>query len=191
MEDQIKQAVDILKEAHDKIAEVMTDPNLAIRRTGLLLTLKKNADMMTMHTSGESPLREDRPTGQPLRKFFGKVVSSKSADETTKPVAPKATEPLKFNSAEEVAKDEFKKKVKGLYEVFAGTDNDVLLDTYSDVELRGVAKLAKLPVTEKNPKKIDASYIDIIKDAINKLSADGKGNAGQEPGAGSNTGDGK
>lgn len=72
---------------------------------------------------------------------------------------------------------ELNDKVQVLYPMFKDIANKDILDTYSDIEIRGVAKKAGLPVTENSPKKIDGNFLNVIKEAIvkkAKLDAAGK-----------------
>lgn len=76
--------------------------------------------------------------------------------------------PKVFQTQEEVEADELRTSAKKLYETFVATEPDALLDKNSEIEIRAVAKMAGLPVTETNPKKIDTKYIGVIKEAIQK-----------------------
>jgi hypothetical protein len=55
-----------------------------------------------------------------------------------------------------------------LYELFPTTDNKDILETYTDPQIREVARKAGLPVTPKTPVKIDKKFLDQIKTAIKK-----------------------
>jgi hypothetical protein len=55
-----------------------------------------------------------------------------------------------------------------LYTEFSATANKEILELYSEPEVREVARMAGLPVTENSPPKIDKKFLDQIKAAINK-----------------------
>jgi hypothetical protein len=69
-------------------------------------------------------------------------------------------------TSKEVAAAELKTTLDALYPKFNSIDTPQLLDSYSDLELRGIAKMAGMQVTESKPKKIDARYVERIKEAI-------------------------
>lgn len=71
-------------------------------------------------------------------------------------------------TAEENAAEELKAAVDQLEPFFMEIENDKLIDEQPDLVLRGIAKRAGLPVTEDNPKKVDAKYVASIKAAIKK-----------------------
>lgn len=55
-----------------------------------------------------------------------------------------------------------------LYTLFLTIDNKDLLETYTDPQIREVARKAGLPVTDKTPPKIEKKFLDQIKTAIKK-----------------------
>ena len=66
----------------------------------------------------------------------------------------------------------FKEKIQSIYDSFLTRENTDLLDSLQDIEIRGVAKLARVPNFEKVA--IDGKLIDNIKKAItakNELEA--------------------
>lgn len=66
----------------------------------------------------------------------------------------------------------FKEKIQSVYDSFLTRENTDLLDSLQDIEIRGVAKLARVPNFEKVA--IDGKLIDNIKKAItakNELEA--------------------
>lgn len=58
----------------------------------------------------------------------------------------------------------FKEKIQSIYDSFLTRENTDLLDSLQDIEIRGVAKLARVPNFEKVA--IDGKLIDNIKKAI-------------------------
>lgn len=64
--------------------------------------------------------------------------------------------------------DEPGKKIDALYSEFTTIENKEILEVYSDPEIREVALMAGLPVTAKTPAKIDAKFLNQIKNAIKK-----------------------
>lgn len=59
---------------------------------------------------------------------------------------------------------------KDLYDLFLTTDNKDIIETYTDPQIREVARKAGLPVTDKSPAKIDGKFLNQIKNAIKKQS---------------------
>lgn len=98
--------------------------------------------------------------------------AGKSADDQTDEHGPLTNESLKkvtsIASDQELADQETLKNINELYEIFPDMQNKDILETYPDIEIRGVARKAGLLVTETEPRKISIQYITSIKSAIKR-----------------------
>ena len=68
----------------------------------------------------------------------------------------------------EIAAEELKAEAEKLYPHFVGMEVSTILDSYSEQVIKFVAKMVNIPVGENLPKKVDAKFINTIKEAINK-----------------------
>ena len=71
----------------------------------------------------------------------------------------------------EIELKELRMKVEELWPKFLDTEADHILDSLTEMEIRGVAKHAGLPVTEFEPKKVTTEFVQQIKEALQKSIA--------------------
>lgn len=98
---------------------------------------------------------------EPLTKMIGRDINVKAK-----------TGKLELKPLEVDEIEVFKEKIQLVYDSFLTRENTDLLDSLQDIEIRGVAKLARVPNFEKVA--IDGKLIDNIKKAItakNELEA--------------------
>lgn len=169
-EQEARLIISVLDKAHAQISAI-DNTEMDARKYAILNDLKKHSNALRLEVGEDIPTSELQPKskaiGGPLKKMFGKDIvrpAVKKGVEETKP----AVTPPKIKTAEETALEELRKEVDSLYGRFLETPNDQLIDRESDIAIRGVAKMAGLPVTDKSPKNINSKFIDSIKEAITK-----------------------
>lgn len=168
MKQQIEETVKILKDAHAKISTTMVDHNLSPLRGKLLTNLQQQINQLAMQV-GADVVQAVHETAKPLRKIFGKDIEHvKKADTPVTDVdhLPNERTLPNIKTSKELAGAELKATVEELYPKFLQIETDAIVDTYSDMEIRGVAKVSGLPVTETTPKNADAKFVEQIKAAI-------------------------
>lgn len=151
----------ILDEAAQKIAAI-DNPEIAALKTKILMDLKRHSNSMKQNIGVDISQGTHVVAPAPLRKMFGRVLGE--AKQTPTNVSPEA--PFSESSFE-VAEKELAARVEYLYPKFTSTPADQIIDSFTDIEIRGIAKKAGLPVTEDEPKKITAKFIDQVIAAIN------------------------
>lgn len=187
----LKNAISILKKAHDEISKLPADDTFQMVKSKILTNLEQHINTMSIQTGDKTLTPAGQGIHRPLRKIFGKEIHStagaNTAGNNTNPISnqtdflTKDTPAPNVKTALQLAAEELKEKVTELYPKFLEIETEAIIDTYSDLEIRGVAKEAGLPVTETNPKNADAKFVQQIKDAIkkkNELIA--KGNPSKE-----------
>lgn len=177
-EKEAKIIIDVLQKAHAQISAI-DNSEMDARKYAILNDLNKHANVLRLELGEDIPTSELQPkskaVGAPLTKLFGKEVKPKKVEVQVEETTEEKTETtvtananVQLKTAEDVQIEELKKEIDELYPRFVETETDTLLDRESDIVLRGVAKRAGLPVTEKNPKNITAKYVELIKTAIKK-----------------------
>lgn len=128
------------------------------------MDLARHANALKMQLGQDVDTGTTRVESQPLTRMFGR-------DITVKPrVVADVNKPF-HESSFEVEGKELQIKVDEVYPKFLITESDHLIDSLTELEIRGVAKKAGLPVTDTEPKTINTGFIDEIKEAIRlKLS---------------------
>ena len=79
-----------------------------------------------------------------------------------------ANNPGVVKSQQEQVAEELQAKVSTLYPQFISIETKDIVATYSDLEIRGIGKMAGLPVTETSPAKADAKFVNQVKAAIQR-----------------------
>lgn len=188
---QLQQTVDVLKSAYSSIDKIITDPNIRFLKSKLLGAIQREANALAMQI-GVSAISTEEQTGvahKPLKTFFGRPITSGVKGSYARS---EKQEVVKTLTADEIASAELKAAAEILYPQFSSIESDTIVDTYSDIEIRAVAKMADLPVTETNPKVINVEYVDKIKEAIaqkNLPEINDNGNVGEVITAAINTTD--
>jgi hypothetical protein len=162
---------------HDEIGKQLTDEDVENIKVRLQSQLKTSTNYLQTLVSGGT-VGEERTKREPLRKLFGKSISEYSA-RTARPTLEKTAEiaevstssaPVVSKTPEEIQlekeAEELQKSLDELYPKFNEIDTAGILDTYSEIEIRLVAKRAGLPVTETTPEKVDAKFVEQVKKAI-------------------------
>jgi len=157
------QIVTILDEAYAKIDKI-NNPAMHWLKSKILMDIKRHSNALKMQLGVDVPNENKKIHAEPITKLFGKEI-------TGKPSSPQDVNKPFNDSSFDVEQKELRIKVDELYPRFLITSSDHLMDSLSDIEIRGVAKKAGLPVTETNPKTINTGYIDQIKEAIQKQIA--------------------
>jgi len=158
---EVTTTVELLTTTKQAVEETLTDPRTTQLKVRVVENLRQQINFLSMRVGLPGVQENKAPKPEPITKMFGKDVSSVTKQE------PAAT-PVKIDTPDEVAANELKLKVDQLYPDFVNIETDAILDTYAEIEIRGVAKRAGLPVTETHPTKIDAAFVNQVKEAISK-----------------------
>ena len=169
----IQKAIDALKDNLAAVGSYLSDPAILGIRTRIENSINQDIGYLSALIGAEtdqSSVSGNSTIGGPLTKIMGKVIpgianlAAAPQDDAEKKNAIKADQ----NQAQQNAAEELKATIERLLPEFPGLENEAILDTYSDLEIRGIAKKVGLPVTETNPAKIDSKFIDTVKAAIKK-----------------------
>ena len=174
---QLQQTVDVLKSTYSSIDKIITDPNIRFLKSKLLGAIQRETNALAMQI-GVSAITTEEQTGtvhKPLQTFFGKPITSGVKGSYARSEKQEAVKTL---TADEIAAAELKAAAAIIYPQFTSIESETIVDTYSDLEIRAVAKMADLPVTETNPKVINVEYVDKIKEAIVQKNLPEGGNGG-------------
>lgn len=163
MQNVLSSAANLVSKTINEITELLSEPAYFAVLSRLKSNLKKEQSFLEAQ-AGTPSINTDIADGPAtVTKMFGKTIG-----------APKRVYQQEVNDVDRnevagnVATQELKEKVLIVYPEFSKMSNDEILDSLSDLEIRGVAIRADLPVTETSPKKIDHKFIETIKDAIAK-----------------------
>ena len=154
------QIISILEEANQKITQII-NPEIAFLKGKIQGDIMRHANALRLQSGQHITGVETPAAPKPLTKMFGR-------DVTPKPRVVKDVNKPFLEGPNEVEEKELKLKVDELYPKFLITEADHLIDSLTDIEIRGVAKKAGIPVTETEPAKIDSKFITQIKTAIKK-----------------------
>lgn len=161
---QLNEAADILSKATAEIETIISHPSLINVRARVLGDILKSKNLLSAMAKGEAGAEQPTEPGQPVRFMLGKAIKSA----TTFSPQDFASDEIKQEAAKDHEGEELNATVQKLYPEFSNMESDVILDSLSDLEIRGIAKKSGLPVTENFPKKLDTQFIDQIKEAIAK-----------------------
>lgn len=166
-EQEAKLIISVLQKAHAQISAI-DNTEMDARKYAILNDLKKHENALRLETGEDISTNELQPKssaiGGPLTKIFGREIPKK---QDAKPAEETIQKPA-IKTDEQIALEELRQEVDNLFTRFVATPTEDLLDRESDIALRGVAKKAGLPVTETSPKKVDAKFVEKIKEAITK-----------------------
>lgn len=149
----IAEAIRILTEAQDQAAAILLEAKAPEFRLSVINGIGRIVKPMAF-TIGDTPV--SIISDKPLTHVIGIPVSVSKQP----PAAPVVYSP----SEKERIKEEFKK----IYESFPSRKVEDIEKELTDIEIRGVAKMAGLPVTTTEPEKITPEFILEIKAAIEK-----------------------
>jgi hypothetical protein len=140
---------DLFDDTIEQAKTILTDSRYSLHRATVINHLTRLK--YRFHSVGSG-------NGKPTRTQFGPIVPRKAEDSEVK--APSV-----------IAGEELAQEVNAIYDGFSERENDELLDSLTDLQIRGVAKKAGLEVTQTKPEHITSAYIDQIKAAIVKKAA--------------------
>jgi hypothetical protein len=169
---EVEAAVAVLRKSYTDIDGILKDSNLIHLKNKLLREIDRQITIISIQNGFEYEAKYSEPAaGEPLRKIMGRVIEHKGTPAekqllSSKPVQAKVIQ----QTAQEVEAQEFKEKATELYAKFPTIENEAILDQFDEMIIRGIGKLAGLPVTENHPKKVDVKFLNEIKEAIKKKS---------------------
>lgn len=166
---------DALTEAYDKI-DAIQDKSVEHLKRRLQTNLRRDINQLKTVTGVTDfvPATVNLRKPRSLTSMFGYDVTPKRSEKTVKRLGkfPK-TEMTRREFKEESLKttiehegEDLNRKANQLYDRFLEIKTDGIRDAFGDEEIRAVAKLADLPVTDKTV--VDTKFIDQVKDAIKK-----------------------
>ena len=163
LKDAVKEVIDRLSATREEVIEILNF------REGTPLK-KRITDSLTQQINSLSvrigqDVKKDHATkfGR-VTKMLGKTISEESKPEADQP----DTSEILKKQADEIAAEELNDRINEVYPVFNTLANDEILDSHDEYVIRGIAIRAGLPVTENFPEKVDSSFIDSVKEAIQK-----------------------
>lgn len=157
----IQEAIEVLKEAREKTSKLLTfNPALKVRTDNALDTLVNGLSHTIQGNVTHAGTVQDF---SPITHIFGQKVAN-----TTEAVIPVKIE-LKNEDVEQL-----RVRAKAAHATFLGRDNKELMDSLTDMEIRAVAVISGVEVSETEPKRITAPFIDKIKAAIIQKQAEDK-----------------
>jgi hypothetical protein len=151
----IEKAIEALQEARVKVSGLLSvNPALQVRSNNALDSLIGGLS----HTiQGNLPRAVPANDMGPITHVFGQKVEREVKPTTPAKVAVKSADV-----------DELRTRITDAYPTFRDRDNKSLIESLTDMEMRGIAKMAGLEVTETEPKKISGAFVDKIKAAMTK-----------------------
>lgn len=140
--------IDLLDKTREEVEQLLSAKEHTLFKTRVVSDLKKQCNFLRARSG--MPLLGD------TRKRFGPIpLEEKPAEESVQLPSTKALEA-----------EELQKEVNAVYEGFVERENDDILDSVSDLVIRGVAKKAGMQVSQTEPEKLNAAFVDQIKEAI-------------------------
>jgi hypothetical protein len=179
---------DIIKDAHERITNLELSHDFSMSKTRVLMSLQRHANELT--TQGQAAYISDTKDfdfNAPISSILGKtppkplniLPSVPFYDPNIQELEPDVnkgttTSPalsLKLNKTpSDVARDELKLTLDENIDSFPTRETDDILNSFSDIEIRGFAKRAGLPVTESTPKNASTvTFVNNIKENLKKI----------------------
>jgi hypothetical protein len=151
----IQKAIETLQGARGTVSALLSEtPALQVRSNNVLDTLANGLGFtIGLMPTGEQQVFEIEPLTHFLK---GSYPAGQAA---AYPPAPAV------NVTNEDVTD-LRKRAEEAYRTFCERDHTAIMESLTGMEIRAVAKLAGLEVSEEEPKKIDGAFIDKIKSAI-------------------------
>jgi hypothetical protein len=163
------QIIDVLTQAKESINKG-ENPQLSALRNRIALDLNRHINFLLaqsgqdFETQAQATASQIKEEPKPLTHMFGQPII---IDPQPRQLSTDYTKVMReVPEAKEVAAAELQEIVDRLYPQFRDIETPALLDTYSEMDIRAVAMKAGMNVTETKPKKVDARFVDRIKDAI-------------------------
>ena len=163
----IKTAISALEVCHEDISVALASSDIQPIRARILKDLSRNIQYLQMQVGELNDVPVPTIDSEPITKMFGQEIV---VDANASKAAPD-NQPMKVKhivGPNEVEVEELLQKVEELYPKFRFIEDDAILDSYSELEIRSIAKRAGLPVTETEPKTINTAFIKEIKDAMDE-----------------------
>lgn len=145
--------VNALTEARTKILSI-DNPDFFMVKTPIINKLANMINTVRNRQMGLEPIFFDMPDEgdkaspveqKPLRKILGRDV----------------TKPLGLQNAEAQEMEELRRHVAKLQEKFLSLTDEEILDSYSELDIRGLGKILDFPYTETYPQRIT---IDVVQE---------------------------
>jgi hypothetical protein len=143
------QVIEILEGSRDAILELLKGTAYSLRSAVVL-------------TSFNRMIMQFRVPGQAIQGHVRKKFP---------PLTPAPVKPGEQRSPATLVGEELSLEVNAIYEGFTERENDEIIDSLTDLQIRGVAKKAGMEVTETKPERLTNSFIDEIKESIKKKAA--------------------
>lgn len=154
-----KAAIAIIRDARAQVADLLREtPEFQIRATNVFDTLANGLAFAV----GEHPQLPGSAAPAEVSQKQGRTVMGMPVPEPTAPLAERLAEVI----AGPTEMDDLRARITGIYETFPERSNKEILNTLTDLELRGVARMAGLAVTKTDPQRITTEMVTKIKAAI-------------------------
>lgn len=161
---QLTEALPIAKEAYGKLIAIFAGTNLEAAATK---GLKKDIAFISANINGEGlPGNDGAGAVGELTKMFGENIGGETGQSTETADDGEPQLPIPNKTPQQIQAEELQAEVDQLWENLKTLETDKILDSYSELAIRGCGKKAGLPVTESSPKKVDAKFIGQILEAI-------------------------
>lgn len=146
----LQQAYEKLDETRETIGNLLSDPKFSAFKNMAAASLT-NLSNHFRSRSGSGLIDTARRKFEPLTPG-------------TKEATGEVVEDLKTPA--QLEGEQLNADVSALYEGFADRDTSEILDSVDETQLRGVAIMAGMPVTETQPDKLDVAFVEEVKQAI-------------------------
>ena len=165
--DNYKKVIGILTTAKDQLKVLLSEPEDAAHLLRIETSMQNEINRFGLLTGTEYETVATA-AAKPAATLFGQKIERETETTAAELEAPK--EKLEV----------LKEKVEGAYEEFLTKGTDAILSNMDETVIRGVAKMAGLKVTTKEPEKISSAFIEEVKEAIQSKSAAVKITAARE-----------
>lgn len=167
--DKLKAAYEAADDASKQVSEHLSGLEL----TGVRRRVENHFATILRFIASVSPKEEKARQFGKVKNMLGRPVEVKKTAMTPADHAHTATvldRAKEMNEkAQRVQDQELKMKIDRLYAVFPELEFEKIVNDYSDLEIRGVARKAGLPVKEQVPARVDdIHFIKQVRDAIMK-----------------------
>lgn len=158
---------DALKASYEEIESIKDDRIGNLKNRILMsLTRLRNQIKSTGGLKDFGVTNVAKVTTKQLTKMFGYDVNQKPTKRLKKIATEREFKKESIQTTQDQEGTLLNKKANRLYDDFLKIENDKIIDEHSKDEIRGVAKLAGLPITQQT--EVNTKFVDHIKDAIKK-----------------------
>lgn len=163
--EKVNQAISIIRHAREQIIELLRDsPDFVVRASHVLETLANGLSFSI---------------GEPITQFSQDIQLQASSDSPARTIMgqkiPEKAIPIKEMLLMKNASDDItflRENVQKIYDNFNSLSFSEILNTVSDIELRGVAKLSGLVVSKTEPARFTTAILQDMKERIFKQKSD-------------------